>query len=502
MRFTISIVAFNGLEHVRRCVQSVFDAGTAKDEAELILTDNGSTDGTGAYFDEVARIHAHVHVRHYPKNLGFQIPHKLAFADARGELFVLLNSDTQVPAGWLFALAAPFATDPMLAATAPMGGCNRIQHDFRGTGGEVTEYLEGACLCVKTEIVRKVGLFAPYLYFAYGEDSDLSLRLRERGYNIQTVPIVVHHIGQATSMFVPEAREAEKVNHAALRQRWRGYLRNRDFSAPTLVRRVGGAFGDVLLMTPILAALRRERPQSILYVDATPCNEVLAGNPNVGVLCSGSIPTHETQIIDLVGAYEKRPGMHIVDAYALEAGVGQYDRNTEFHAYAPMPGFARGSHRPNCVAMHIGPSHWPGKNWPEDRWRKVIAALGMSGWSIVLVGNQTGERIESVWQDMRGRTLLVGELATVISACDLFIGLDSFPLHLAQAVGTPVVGLFGCTRPDLILTNSSRAVGVAGTSPCAGDLHRVARSKYVPCDGACMNSITPDRVIDAVKQLT
>ncbi len=93
------------------------------------------------------------------------------------------------------------------------------------------------------------------------------------------------------------------------------------------------------------------------------------------------------------------------------------------------------------------------------------------------------------------------DLAGAISHCVLHIGHDSFPLHVAQSQGVPVVGLFGTTRANLILTNGSPAEGIDGQSPCAGERHRVAGVTFSGCEGACMRDIRVEQVQEAVSRM-
>lgn len=229
MKYSISILAHNNVALTRNCLTSLFHAGTAKDEAELILTDNGSTDGTGAYFETIAANRPHISVTHNQHNLGFIIPNLRALDSAKGEFLVLLNNDCLVPPGWLDKLASPFS-DPQVMLTGPSGNCSSLGHDFRGYHGPYLEYLEGSCLMGRTAFLREIGLFDPMLIGAYGEDADLCLRVRQAGYRLQSVDVTVRHLGGMTSAMVPEANEWMRKNLEYLSRKWREYLVNRTFN--------------------------------------------------------------------------------------------------------------------------------------------------------------------------------------------------------------------------------------------------------------------------------
>lgn len=131
------------------------------------------------------------------------------------------------------------------------------------------------------------------------------------------------------------------------------------------------------------------------------------------------------------------------------------------------------------------------KQWPTDCFARLIdAVLEKKRVHFAIIG-APGDKLlaqeilaachhrESV-QDLTGRTNL-NQLAAVLKQCDLFIGGDTGPMHMAQAVGTQVIALFGPTNP-------------ARLGP-RGDSHITI---YHPCQFAprAMHEITVDNVLD------
>lgn len=225
-RFSISVLAHQNIDYTKRCIQAVLEYSN---DYELILTNNGSTDGTREYFDELARLNSNISVQHNAENLGFQKPNINALEKSKGEFFVLLNNDVIVCRNWLKLLHRPFIDDPNCALTGPNIGCYSLDDNFVGFHGKKMEYIEGCCLMGYTNLLRKHGLFDPNLKFAYGEDSDLSLRMRELGYSIQHVQMNVIHFGGRTSRLIPEVQEIFRKNHEYLKNKWSDYLKTRTF---------------------------------------------------------------------------------------------------------------------------------------------------------------------------------------------------------------------------------------------------------------------------------
>jgi ADP-heptose:LPS heptosyltransferase len=107
-------------------------------------------------------------------------------------------------------------------------------------------------------------------------------------------------------------------------------------------------------------------------------------------------------------------------------------------------------HRP--LALHPG-SGSERKNWPELRWRELLARLvAETDWHLLLVGGEAeGDRLERLASGLPrerytlARSRPLAELAGLLQGCVGFVGHDSGITHLAAAVGVPCVVLWGDT---------------------------------------------------------
>jgi lipopolysaccharide heptosyltransferase II len=106
----------------------------------------------------------------------------------------------------------------------------------------------------------------------------------------------------------------------------------------------------------------------------------------------------------------------------------------------------------SLVVIHAGAGA-PLKSWPTERWAAVAQRLrAPTGVDIVLTGGpgeralaeQITARLDPPLPNLAGETTL-GQLGALFAAADLVIGGDSGPLHLAAAVGTPTLRLYGPT---------------------------------------------------------
>lgn len=164
------------------------------------------------------------------------------------------------------------------------------------------------------------------------------------------------------------------------------------------------------------------------------------------------------------------------------------------------------------MALHAGAEYGPAKRWPVERFAAVANELhrrAPSRW--VLLGGLGEARlvaellahlapeVRAAALNLAGQTSL-SELRAVLSVCQILITNDTGPMHVAAALGTPVVAIFGSTSPTWTGPRGRNAAGIAvlyaGVS-CAPCLRREC-----PIDFRCMLQMAvPDVVAAAVERL-
>jgi ADP-heptose:LPS heptosyltransferase len=495
---TVSIVGYNNLFRTKLCLESVLKHSPA---AQIIFTDNGSSDGTGEYVQSMANSYPQIGIARNQRNCGFIQPQNHALGFALGKFFVVLNNDVEVGPNWLEKMNAEFLKDSKLAVCGASGACCSLDSNCIGSRDGSLEYVEASCLMVRTWLARRYGLFSDYLHFNCGEDSDLSLRMREMGFRIAVVDLPIRHTGLATVSAAKHKMPLDLIhagNHAVLRRRWSHYLTYRDFHYRFVVRRTDAA-GDVLMTTPLLREMRHRFPDSHITV-VTDYPEVLQDNPRVDVV--SAVSPNSGTIVDLDLSYERSPWQHILDAYSNIAGVEITDRRLELFPQpdnrqraAELMGDGR------WVVIHPGPTQWPGRNWPVERFQEVVHHLKESGWKIALLGGLDAHSLDF---DLDARGSSVHDTAAIIERSELFVGIDSFPMHVAQAMLRPLVAVFGAIEPTYRLIGVPFFRGVKGdpkTAPCIGEHHRLPPPQVQSmCDGACMRAVTVEMVLANIPQ--
>jgi lipopolysaccharide heptosyltransferase II len=162
------------------------------------------------------------------------------------------------------------------------------------------------------------------------------------------------------------------------------------------------------------------------------------------------------------------------------------------------------------IGIHPG-AKWETKRWPVEKFADVaLRAMRTHGGSVVVVGGSgdvaLGERIVQPITDagfsavnLAGRTSLQ-QLAGLLRSVSLLVSNDSGPLHLAAELGTPVVGVYTCTSPEisgpagvgheLVATQVACAAGYHKVCPHRGDRHL-----------ACFEDLATDRVAAALLRI-
>jgi GT2 family glycosyltransferase len=220
----IVILNWNGKRFLEQFLDGV--KATCPITAEVVVADNGSTDGSVAY---LKKNHPEVAILEFEENLGFAGGYNAAL-DALGHKYcVLLNSDIEVGPLWIEPVIALMDTDEKIAACQPkiLSWHDRTLFEYAGAAGGLIDrfgypfcrgrmlntleedtgqyndtrevfWSTGACMFVRREVFRELGGFDDR-FFAHMEEIDLCWRMHNRGYRVMVCPDAkVFHIGGGT----------------------------------------------------------------------------------------------------------------------------------------------------------------------------------------------------------------------------------------------------------------------------------------------------------------
>ena len=224
-KITVAILSWNGRQHLETCLEALAAQQDPGIPWEILVLDNGSTDGTAAWMRERWGGDRRVRLIESPVNLGFCGGNNRLAREADGDALALLNNDTRPEPGWLGSLVETLASAPPDVAAVSgkivdwkgerldfgrglmtFDG-HAFQLDFRRplksarvpAAGEELPFACGGNLLVRRASFLEAGGFDES-YFAYLEDVDLGWRLWSGGERIVFAPeAVVHHRSSATS---------------------------------------------------------------------------------------------------------------------------------------------------------------------------------------------------------------------------------------------------------------------------------------------------------------
>jgi lipopolysaccharide heptosyltransferase II len=156
------------------------------------------------------------------------------------------------------------------------------------------------------------------------------------------------------------------------------------------------------------------------------------------------------------------------------------------------------------VGVNISASErWPSKNWSMKSLAELCDMLAAENIRVVITGM---EKDFSMVKDLKGHlkskpAIFVGktnlfQLSALLGLCRVYVSSDSAPLHVAAAMKTPVVALFGPTSPQRHLPPAEQIRVICRDLSC----HPCYQAKCKSARHRCMNEITANEVFLEVKK--
>jgi lipopolysaccharide heptosyltransferase I len=149
---------------------------------------------------------------------------------------------------------------------------------------------------------------------------------------------------------------------------------------------------------------------------------------------------------------------------------------------------------------------WESKTWKPERFAQLGRLLSLKeNWKIIVipgVGEAEKEKAQKINRMAADKLLVapnttVAQLVSLLRRCSMAVGGDTGPLHLAAALGLPVVGLYGPTSPSRNGPYTEKKEVIYHNVSCAPCWKRICKNKT----NECMNSISADEVMKRVENL-
>ncbi len=209
---SIIIPHLNGKQHLNVCFDSL--RNQTSQDFEVLLVDNGSTDGTQ---DLVRNQYPEVRLIELGANYGFTGACNAGYAQSRGEIIILLNNDTEVDSNWLQVIVETFEKRPLVGSIASKMLLFDQRHVFHTAGDyyrldgipgnrgvwqqdcgqydqeEVVFSACGGAAAYRRQMLDEIG-FLDDDYFFSCEDVDLAWRANLAGWQVLYLPTaIVYH---------------------------------------------------------------------------------------------------------------------------------------------------------------------------------------------------------------------------------------------------------------------------------------------------------------------
>jgi GT2 family glycosyltransferase len=241
---SIIIPVLDKLEFTRQCLDRIW-RNTGPVRYELVVVDNGSRDGTEAWFSEAHAWPSPVRYHRNAVNLGFAKANNIGANLARGRDLVFLNNDTLVQPGWLDGMLRVLRSSRSVGIVgikqlfpytnviyhtgvvfAPGGIPQHLYPHLDATLPHVNQErayqaVTGACLMIPRALFQEAGGFDEEYVNGY-EDTDLCMTVARRGRTIMCcTSAFIYHYGQ-----ISEGRTADDDQNAArFARKWAGHIR-------------------------------------------------------------------------------------------------------------------------------------------------------------------------------------------------------------------------------------------------------------------------------------
>ncbi|MGP8321261.1 MAG: glycosyltransferase, partial [Methanosarcinaceae archaeon] len=227
---SIIILSHNQLEYTKKCIESIFRH--TKESFELIMVDNGSTDGTVEYLEtevgsrksevESRRSEGRIKIIKNKENLGFAAGNNQGIAVAMGDYILLMNNDIVVTPNWLDSMISCAERNPRIGIVGPMSnyvsgpqlvkdvtynitdldGLDDFAAEFsRKYTGKAKRFLRvvGFCMLIKRAVIDRIGGMDNSYGLGNFEDDDFSLRATLAGFESwMAEDCFIHHFGSRT----------------------------------------------------------------------------------------------------------------------------------------------------------------------------------------------------------------------------------------------------------------------------------------------------------------
>lgn len=220
-KFSIGLVVCNYLSDVRRCIQSVLPL-SEKHSLEIIVVDNGSTDGTSSWLESQAISHPNIRVFHTDHIVGEAAAKNMLIKQSLGTYLVLMDTSIEAKADFLEPLAEVLS-DESVGIAGPWGLRTEDMRHFQEINDGKADAIQAYCFAFRRDLISDVGFMRESFRFYRNLDLEYSFCFLDKGYRalaLGSLPLKRHEHRVWTTLAEEERENLSSDNFRRFLKRW------------------------------------------------------------------------------------------------------------------------------------------------------------------------------------------------------------------------------------------------------------------------------------------
>jgi len=241
MKILITTLFYNQVESSKRFLNSVFK-NTDRDIYDLAILNNGSTDETYNYCEQLKQEYSNVYIYHNVENIGFPKGHNFLLKEmdySKYDYVVLANNDIEVYENWLNILieGCRHSNSYMVAPVNRVRGQlivggKLLNKEAKGEYVYLEEekkridWLQFSCVLIKSEVFGMIGFLEEAFGLGYYEDVDYCLRMKQANLPFSTLTnLIIEHYDGVTSKQILSKNKIMEKSRQYFCNKWKEYLK-------------------------------------------------------------------------------------------------------------------------------------------------------------------------------------------------------------------------------------------------------------------------------------
>ena len=220
--FTFILNAYGHPGDVERCVRSMIEHSQGY-STEIIVVDNGSTDGTGEWLESFQVDHGSLRVIHCDHNVGDAAGKNIGLKQSLGANIIILDGSAEIVGSILGPISQQLA-DESVGIFGPYGlTTDDLQHFHEEVDQGDADAMQAYCMAFRRGTVNTVGLMRENFRFYRNLDIDYCFQFKDKGYRVvadSSLALTRHEHRQWTELEENQREELSRKNFGRFLRRW------------------------------------------------------------------------------------------------------------------------------------------------------------------------------------------------------------------------------------------------------------------------------------------